>query len=91
MRDPYDILQIPPTSDAVSIKHAYRRAARTYHPDKNLSSDTSKIFAEIKNAYELLSDPKKRREHDLRRRNNLLQDPYQEALSMWTSYLWGLK
>ena len=91
MRDAYDILQIPVTADLAAIKNAYRKAARSYHPDRNHSQDASKIFAEIKHAYELLSDPERKREYDLRRSGRLLTDPHGEAVSIWNSYLERLK
>jgi DnaJ-class molecular chaperone len=64
-RDYYAILGVDRTADDKAIKSAYRRLARKYHPDvakdKAASADR---FKEISEAYEVLSDPEKRRRYD---------------------------
>lgn len=57
MTDPYTLLGVLPTASAEEIKTAFRRAARVHHPDKG--GDAGK-FAEVRAAYETLSDPAKR-------------------------------
>jgi DnaJ family protein B protein 11 len=61
----YDILQIPKNAPEDQIKRAYRKLALRYHPDKNQGNEeANKKFAEISNAYEVLSDSEKRGIYD---------------------------
>jgi molecular chaperone DnaJ len=61
VKDYYKILQIPPHATLSEIKQAYRRLAMKYHPDKN-SGDmfATKQFNEVKEAYEVLTNPVKK-------------------------------
>ncbi len=64
-KDYYKILGVEKHADARAIKQAYRRLARKHHPDMNPGSKTaSERFKEINEAYEVLSDPEKRRRYD---------------------------
>ncbi len=63
-RDYYEILGIDKTADADQIKHAYRQMAKKYHPDINHAPDAAEKFKEIQEAYEVLSDPKKKAMYD---------------------------
>ncbi len=87
MRDPYEILGVSPTAPAEDIKVAYRKAARLYHPDKNPDPAAADRFRSIQSAYELLADDARRRDYDLLRQRNLIDDPLQEASSLWASYI----
>jgi molecular chaperone DnaJ len=64
-QNPYEILGVAKTASAEEIKKAYRKLAHQYHPDKNPDNKSSEDkFKEINNAYEILSDPKKRASYD---------------------------
>ncbi|MHC4562587.1 MAG: DnaJ C-terminal domain-containing protein [Planctomycetota bacterium] len=63
-RDFYDILGVSRDASAGQIKSAYRKLAREYHPDVNKASDASEKFTEATEAYEVLSDSKKRKLYD---------------------------
>lgn len=64
MRTHYDNLQIPRDADEQTIRQAYRRLSKQYHPDLNPSEDASRIMQLINRAYAVLSDPEQRAEHD---------------------------
>lgn len=64
-KDYYAILGVPRTADEQTIKSAYRRLARVYHPDVNSDKvAATEKFKEINEAYTVLSDPDKRRTYD---------------------------
>ena len=65
MRDPYDILGVPRSASEADIKKAYRKLAKSYHPDRNANDPKAKDkFAEASAAYEILSDAAKRAQFD---------------------------
>ena len=66
-RDFYEILGVPKSANDEDIKKAYRKLAMKHHPDRNqgeASKASEEKFKEAKEAYEMLSDPKKRAAYD---------------------------
>ncbi len=63
-RDYYEVLGVARNASAGQIKSAYRKLARKYHPDVNKSPDAQGKFTEATQAYEVLSDDKKRKMYD---------------------------
>ncbi len=65
MKDYYQVLNLPREATEAEIKKAYRRLARQYHPDvNNHDAEAEAKFKEVAEAYEVLSDPKKREMYD---------------------------
>lgn len=62
--DYYDILGVPKDATERQIKKAFHKLALKYHPDRNKSPDAEAKFREIAEAYETLSDEKRRKEYD---------------------------
>ncbi|CBJ31027.1 Heat shock protein 40 like protein/ DnaJ domain containing protein [Ectocarpus siliculosus] len=62
------VLEIPETADQSEIKRAYRRKALKTHPDVNTAPTAKEDLAEVVNAYEVLSDEKKRASYNTRRK-----------------------
>lgn len=62
MKNFYDILGVTKNAGKEEIKNAYRKLAHKYHPDKSGGSEEK--FKEINEAYQVLSDDKKRAEYD---------------------------
>ena len=64
MADFYQILGVPRNADANTLKSAYRKLARQYHPDVNKDPGAEDKFKEIGKAYEALADPETRARYD---------------------------
>ncbi len=64
LKDYYSIMGVKRTDDLKTIKNAYRRLARKYHPDVSKESDAEARFKEIAEAWAVLSDKEKRAEYD---------------------------
>lgn len=64
-RDYFKVLGVERGADADTIKRAFRKLARQYHPDVNPGDQTAEAkFKEVSEAYEVLSDPDKRRRYE---------------------------
>jgi molecular chaperone DnaJ len=64
-RDYYEILSVEKTCDGEEIRRSYRRLAMKYHPDRNPGDTDAEVkFKECAEAYEVLSDPQKRKLYD---------------------------
>jgi len=63
-KDYYEILGVSKDADIQTIKRAYRKLAAKYHPDRNKEPGAEDRFKEVQNAYEVLSDPQKRKAYD---------------------------
>lgn len=66
-KDYYKILGVDADADDKSIKAAYRKLARKYHPDVSSEEDAEHKFKEVSEAYEVLRDKEKRAEYDVAR------------------------
>lgn len=74
MVDYYGVLEVPKSAAVADIKKAYRRLALKWHPDKNPTNkdEAEKRFKEISEAYEILSDERKRVTYDKYGKEGLL-------------------
>jgi curved DNA-binding protein len=63
-RDYYEVLGVPRTASQKDIQRAYRKLARTHHPDVNKDPAAEERFKEISAANDVLSDPEDRRRYD---------------------------
>jgi curved DNA-binding protein CbpA len=61
--DYYEFLQISPKADPETIDRVYRFLASRFHPDNPVTGDPEKFF-QLKRAYDILSDPKRRADYD---------------------------
>lgn len=63
--DPYKVLGVAKNASEGEIKKAYRKLARQWHPDQNAgNAEAEEKFKEIQEAYDIVGDPKKRKEFD---------------------------
>jgi curved DNA-binding protein len=63
-RDYYDVLGVPRDASSEDIQRAYRQLARRNHPDVNRDPGAEERFKDITEAYDVLSDPDKRKRYD---------------------------
>src|SRR6056297_967952 len=76
-KDYYDILGVDKDASQKEIKKAYRKLAKKYHPDMNDGDEkASDKFKEISEAYEILSDPDKRKRYDQYGHSGINEDDF---------------
>jgi molecular chaperone DnaJ len=63
-RDYYEVLGVKKGASEAEIKSAYRKLARTHHPDIDKSANAAEKFKEVSEAYQVLSDPQKKKLYD---------------------------
>lgn len=63
-RDYYEILGVSKNASEAELKSAYRKLARAHHPDVDKTAGAEARFKEISEAYQVLSDPEKKRTYD---------------------------
>jgi curved DNA-binding protein CbpA len=80
MKDHYKILEVPPDASLDEIKKQRRFLAQAWHPDKFANPDHKRLaeekIKEINEAYEVLSDPKKRKDYDARRQAESVEEEH---------------
>lgn len=68
LKDHYRILGLTATASIADIKHAFRKLAHQYHPDKNnMDEANAKVFLQIQEAYFILRDPVRKKNYDEQR------------------------
>lgn len=76
----YEILGVDKQASHAEIKKAYRKLSKQYHPDIN--KDEEEKYKEITQAYNILSDPNKRKNYD----NPAPQMPFEHPFNFWTNF-----
>jgi DnaJ-class molecular chaperone len=85
-KDYFQVLGVDRSADADSVKRAFRKLARQYHPDVNPGNASAEArFKEISEAYEVLSDPDKRRRYEQFGTSPVLRGGLQAREWMWIS------
>ena len=83
MRDLYTILGIERDADQATIRKAYKKLARKYHPDLNKDSGADDRFKEVNTAYEILSNEQRRNQYDTFGEDSLRQGFNPDAARQW--------
>jgi DnaJ-class molecular chaperone len=89
-KDLYAVLGLASTASTDEIKKAFRSRASEFHPDRNTSELAPAKFREVREAYDVLSDPIARADYDDNRRRNLLETPLETAQEIWSTYVSGV-
>lgn len=80
MKDYYKVLGVIETADKNEIKSAFRSLAKKYHPDRNKDNENAlKMFQEINEAYEVLSNESKREKYDKQRNSSNFNEKKNES------------
>ncbi|PVV01637.1 hypothetical protein BB560_003940 [Smittium megazygosporum] len=77
--DFYQILGVEPTATLAQIRSSYMKKALEVHPDKNPSPDAKVKFQELAEAYEVLSNPSKRKSYDYEYNNPSMRTHYKRT------------
>lgn len=85
-KDHYASLGLRSSATLADIKKAFRQQAALHHPDRNASPEAPARFRRVQEAYDVLSDPIKRKAYDDNRQRNLLDNPIDTAQSIWNDY-----
>src|SRR5579862_4251083 len=64
-KDYYEILMVHPKAEQVVVRAAYYKLSQEYHPDVSKRPDANQRMVDITEAYEVLSDPIRRKQYDL--------------------------
>lgn len=73
MKTYYQILGVRKNCTLKTLKAAYKKMSQKLHPDKN-KEDTTKAFQELKHAYEVIKDPKRRAHYDKTGNDDFIKD-----------------
>ncbi|MEJ5300204.1 MAG: DnaJ domain-containing protein [Thermodesulforhabdaceae bacterium] len=82
MKDYYKILDVPCDASPEAIHEAYRKAVKKYHPDV-AGPGSHERFLEVREAYEVLSNPKLRRCYDKKRRGREINAGWTGDKPLW--------
>ena len=85
MENLYNILGVAPNASNDDIKKRYRSLAMRFHPDRNSEEGAEARFNAIQQAYEVLTDAKRRAEYDQQMNDRIVLDAEGEAMELWRS------
>lgn len=88
-KDYYKILELPKTANKRDISKAYRKLSMKYHPDKAPDENSNRMYRDVTEAYDVLSDDEKRRKYDLG--EDLDQQPQQPHHGNPFSFFYGFQ
>jgi curved DNA-binding protein CbpA len=74
MKNSYQVLGVSPEASIAEIKSVFRKLSIQWHPDRNTSPEAGQMFAQISEAYGILSDPVKRAELDSKISKGLVEN-----------------
>ena len=80
----YDLLGVTENASNMDIKYAYLQLAKKYHPDVNDAKNANYLFVQIKDAYDVLSNPEQREKYNQfirHRKSSFNQKDYSQAWS----------
>ena len=86
MTDHYAVLNLRSSASLADIKKAFRQQASIHHPDRNAAPEAAARFRSVQEAYDVLSDPARRKAYDDNRQRNLLDSPLDTAREIWAAY-----